>query len=157
MLNEIVVDTNVLAHCHNESEPRCVDALEFLEALLASEAALCADEGFSTTESDNRSLIGSEYLELLPFGSPGLNAVQFLASNDRLRFYPKRPSQAISRRVQQLLRNKKDRVFLGVAWHCESRILASHDFLDFSDEKRRTISSDLDIEVLTAADCKSRF
>src|SRR5689334_4111585 len=130
MPSDLVIDTNVLLHAENHAEQRQAAALELIQCLLASNIAICVDEGFDPDQARNRSAIAGEYLLRLRFGSIGLNLVSTLASTGRVRQLPRRPETAKARRINQLLRNTYDRAFLGVACNSQDKILVSHDFED---------------------------
>lgn len=148
-----MIDTNVLAHCANPEEPRSSAAIAFVSAIVNGTERICVDEGFSTVESQNRSVIGAEYLEHVHFGSPGHYLIQVLASRGRIRIVPKRPPSSISRAINQCIRKKRDRAFVGVAWHGADRVLVSHDFADFSISKRAHVKQRITVIVLDADEC----
>lgn len=153
MISELVLDTNVLAHCCNPNEPRRKEALELVLAIQHSSTSLCVDDGFSIVESQNRSIIGAEYMAHLVYGSLGLYLIQFLAVNGRVRVYPKRPPHDIARRINRVIRNAHDRAFVGVAWHSSERVLVSHDYTDFDHDKRIHLSSELGVDVIDSRQC----
>lgn len=155
MLSDIVVDANVLVHANNPGEPRHQHAIGFVGALASCTAALCIDPGFDLEPSRNRSLIGQEYLEYLHHGTAGYELVAHLAAWGRLRPVPREVERAIGRRITQLIRNKRDRTYLRVARNTKDRVLASHDFTDFSDGKRTTIAKELQIIVATADEARA--
>ena len=158
MLSELVIDTNVLAHCHNTIEPRAADALRLTKAIIAGNQVLCVDEGFSMEEARNRSLIGAEYLKHLRVGTPGYAMVAHLAQRKRIRSVPKRPtSSRAKRRIDQIIRNTSDRAFVGVAWHSAEHVLVSHDFTDFDQAKRDTIAREIGVEIVEAVECCRRL
>jgi len=158
MLHDIVVDTNVLMHCTDSRESRQHASVELLRRLLASTTVLCVDVGFDLDSARNQSHIGHEYLKHLRFGSLGMIVVSQLAQRKRIRFLPKRPSDVAARRkINRLITNRIDRIFLGVATNSESSILASHDHQDFPTGKRTAIRAELGVEVIEADECCSKF
>lgn len=157
MLNDIVIDTNVLLHAQNPNEKRFEDSSNFINKMLEEKTSLCVDEGFSENESKNKSIIGCEYLSNLQFGSIGLNLIVQLAHQQRIKQLTKRAPERIVRKINQLIRNKKDRVFLSVAYNSDEKTLVSHDYIDFYKTKRRFISTNLQIQVIEACDCLDCF
>jgi hypothetical protein len=147
MLVDVVLDTNVLLHADNDIEPRQADAVELLTKLLGSDTAVAVDEGFDLDESKNRSLIGQEYLTKLTPLSFGYLALTELFSSGRF-LMTKRSADATTRnRVNQLLRNRRDRTFLLVALNTHEQVFCSHDFRDFSTAKRNDIRRQLAVAV----------
>ena len=153
MTSELVIDTNVLAHCVNALEPRQADAIALVQRLSVGTQRICVDEGFDVVESRNRSVIGAEYLAHVCFGSPGHYLIQLLASQGRIRIVPKRPGREHARTINRCIRNNRDRVFVGVAWHSIDKLLVSHDFRDFAPGKRAHIFDELDVRVREASEC----
>jgi hypothetical protein len=147
MLDDLVVDTNVLMHADNPNEDRQADAAEMLEVLLASDTALVVDEGFHLDEGKNKSLIGAEYLRLLQPLSTGYRVLAALASNGRVTFTDLSLDAAVRKRINQLVRNKRDRTFLRGACKSAEHVLCSHDYQDLAQSKRRSIKKELDIQV----------
>lgn len=157
MASELAVDTNVFAHCYDPRESRCDAALAIVTALRMGAHMLCVDEGFHVVESQNRSKIGSEYIEHLRAGSVGLTLVAFLASSGRVKIVPRRPPLDLNKRLVRLVSDPGDRAFVGVAWHSASRILVSHDFQDFPDSVRDTIAREIGVDIIDAASCLPRL
>jgi len=153
MLNDLVIDTNVLVHAQNPSEQRFSASTRFLSALLDAPTVLCVDHGFACDEAQNRSHIGTEYLQNLRAGSFALQVVATLAGSGRVRQVERRAPQATARQINQLLRNRFDRIFLSVAFNSTERILVSHDFQDFQLPKRQTIRQTLNVRVIEAHVC----
>jgi hypothetical protein len=155
MLVDVVIDTNVLMHCSDPREPRQQASLELTKCLLSGAAHLCVDEGFDLNSGKNASHIGHEYIKHLRFGMPGYHFVTEIAKRSRLKPLPMRAGDAgVRRKVNQLIRNRTDRCFLGVAHNSASRVLVSHDFTDFPVPKRTTIRADLDVSVLECTECR---
>ncbi len=154
MLSDLVIDTNVLVHAQNPSEQRCADARRLLTTLLDTTAVLCVDQGFACDEGQNRSHIGTEYLQNLRAGSLALQVIATLAGSGRVRQLGRRAPQATARQINQLIRNRVDRVFLSVAFNSTDRVLVSHDLEDFQLPKRDTIRRTLGVRVVEAQDCE---
>jgi hypothetical protein len=153
MLADVVIDTNVLMHAQNPAEERCADSRRLLESLLAAATMLCVDEGFADSEAANRSHIGTEYLQTLRAGSLPLVIIAVLGTQGRIRQVPKCTPQRVAKRINQLLRNKADRIFLSVAFNSGEKTLVSHDYKDFQVPKRRDIAGELGVNVTEAGPC----
>jgi hypothetical protein len=150
MLHDIVVDTNVLVHAANPTEPRFKDALAFVRRLMACSTKLCVDEGFSVNEAENRSHIGSEYLGHLRSGMVGFALVVHLASTARVRIVTRSVPQHVGRRMRMHVKSVRDLVFVRVAFNSTERILASHDFGDLPERAREGLRNELNVLVLAA-------
>jgi hypothetical protein len=147
MLTDLVMDTNVFVHASNPSETYCNDAKLFITALKESSTSLCVDEGFDIDQSHNKSLIGLEYLENLHYGMLGFAELTWLAQANRLVFVSRDVHRSISRKINQMIRNKRDRTFLRVATNSEDHFFCSHDFRDMPPSKRVEIKRLLGIDV----------
>ena len=122
--------------------------------MLDSTTLLCVDVGFTLSESSNASIIGHEYLRHLGAGSIGAALIATLAGAGRIKPLPKRAqTPADAKSVDQLIRKKRDRAFLGVACNSARKLLVSHDFEDFQKPKRTSIKKILSVQVKTAKEC----
>ena len=149
---DVVVDTNVLVHSQNPKEPRCALSCAFLEKLLGSTTKLAVDEGFSLDQAQNSSFIGYEYIKYLTFGSLAMSIIIKMASSKRIDFLPKRAPQREQKIIEQTIRNKIDRVFVGVAYNSREHLLVSHDFEDFQVEKRQFFRRMIGVNICEADD-----
>jgi len=136
MLTDIVIDTNVLLHAHNQQEVRHRASRELLIEMQNCATQLCVDEGFDLVESRNRSQIASEYLRHLRHGMLGLAVVAHLAASRRVKQVPRKAPPAFSRAVRRQIANGPDRVFVFVAFNSNDKTLACHDFDDVPDTVR---------------------
>lgn len=152
-LVDVTVDTNVLMHACNPNEPRCADSISFVNTLLASVARLAIDAGFSTDPAKNTSLIGAEYLAKLVPGSLPHYAVAHLALNGRVAVYGTSLSPQESRKLNQMVANRRDRTFVKVAANSDDCHLVSHDYADFPQPKRKTIRTTFGVHMIDAAAC----
>jgi hypothetical protein len=150
MLEDIVIDTNVLAHSQNPNEVRYQECCEMLNKLLQCSTVVAVDEGFSLNRANNRSHIGHEYLENLSHGSLAFSVLSKLAVSKRVKFLPKRAPRREQRIINQSVRNRFDRAFLGVAFNSTEGIFVSHDFQDFQPHKRSFILRELAIDICEA-------
>lgn len=157
MLSDIVIDTNVLLHAQNPNETQFENSSNLINKILGENTSLCIDEGFSEDESKNKSIIGCEYLSNLQPGSIGLNLIVQLALQQRIKQLTKRAPERIVRKINQIIRNKIDRVFLNVAYNSDEKTLVSHDYIDFQITKRKSILTDLQIQVISSCDCLDCF
>jgi len=153
MLDDIVIDTNVLMHAQNPDELRFSDARQLIESMLACTTSLCIDRGFDIHPARNQSKIGAEYLEKLQPGSLGFALIVSLVEALRLKQTDRLPPRAVSRAINQLIRNRRDRTFVGVSYNSTERMLISHDYQDFQPAKRGAIRRQLGVRVIDAKDC----
>ncbi len=150
-LSDVVLDTNVLLHASNPIETRFEDARKFLSALVDSTTALCVDEGFHLEEAKNRSLIGAEYLDKLVSGTLGHALIAKMALEGRVAFVKASMATSDTKKLNQMLANKRDRTFVKVAAASEERTLVSHDYHDFPTQKRTDIARLFRVEIRDAA------
>lgn len=153
-MDDLVIDTNVLVHAQNPNEERHASAKEFLTLLLDHTATLCVDEGFSPKSEKNRSTIGGEYLDKLIPGSVGFAVIVRLVQELRVKQVKRRPRRSDCKKIDQMIRNKRDRTFVGVACNSTERVLVSHDFVDFQARKRKAIKKALSVSIIEACDCE---
>ncbi|RAJ92244.1 hypothetical protein LX87_05212 [Larkinella arboricola] len=147
---DIVIDTCTLVHAN---DPNCVyypSSVELISRMLANSTCATVDEGFELDEGRNRSYIGLEYLTHLQPGTLGFSLIVHLATNDRINFVSNTIPVQRKRYIEQLIKNKKDRMFLRVAFNSGEKTLASHDYTDYQEAKRKTIRNDLGVNVVTA-------
>ena len=156
-MDDVVVDTNILAHSGNPSNASFDAARHFLLDLLRSSTAWCMDPGFSLIESQNRSRILSEYLATVPPTDLGLQVLARLAATGRITIVD-RPTRSVRGQIRRLVPgNPGDRVFVEVAYGSTDHVLVSHDESDFHPECRAQLRERLGVIVLDAATCRSRF
>ena len=149
-MDDLVIDTNVWVHAQNPAETRFDSSVDLLKLLLESEVTICVDVGYDLNESKNASAICCEYFKHISYGSIGLAIFVQLASSGKIKQLQKRSKQNISRKINQLVANKVDRIFLNVAYNSEDKYLVSHDYRDFQIRKRKTIKKDLTISIVEA-------
>lgn len=156
-LPDVTVDTNVLMHACNPIEVRCQDSIAFIGELLASSTGLAIDEGFSTDPAQNRSLIGAEYLEKLVPGSFSASAIIQLALSGRIVVVASKISPQQSKKLNQMVKNRRDRTFVKVAANSAGNHLISHDYLDFAEQKRKAILKEFGVSMIDASTCKNQL
>jgi predicted nucleic acid-binding protein len=152
-MKDLVIDTNVLLHAQNPNERRCAAARTLLRKLLKSSTKLCIDDGFSIKPANNRSMIGGEYLDKLMHGSIGYAVLVELLRVSRVRQVPRRPGNKEAKKINQLIRTRRDRTFVGVTCNSDERVLVSHDFRDFQISKRRLLRKSLNVHIVEAEEC----
>ena len=152
MLTDLVVDTNVFVHADNPSEQRHGASVKLLDLLLESDTHLGIDEGFDLDPGRNRSLIGHEYLEKLTPMSAAFRLLAHLAQSGRMKFVSRSVDASTRRKINQMLRNKRDRTFLLVASKTDDRVLCSHDFQDFAKAKRKSVRTTIGVSIIEASD-----
>ena len=150
MIPDIVIDTNVLMHAGNPDQDYFEDAVSFLTTLQKKSILLCVDEGFDLDEAKNRSLIGGEYLTHLRFGSAGYNVIAVLAASRRIKECSKRVEARTRKKIDQLIRNPRDKTFVRVTCNSVSKILISHDNEDFPVSKRKLLKREIEVQIFTA-------
>lgn len=149
-LPDITIDTNVLLHACNPNEGRCADSIKLLTTLLATTASLAIDAGFNIDPAKNTSLIGGEYLQKLVPGTLAFSAIAAMASSRRMAVYTAAMSPQTSRKLNQLVANRRDRTFVKVCANSRGKSLVSHDFADFPTAKRRELQKQLTLQIVDA-------
>lgn len=147
---DIVIDTCTLKHANDPESKYFEHSVEFIDRMYNNQVSCTVDEGFSTIESENESYLGLEYIKHLQPGSLGYGLVAHLASNLRIDFVSNKIPNAIKNYIEQIIRNKKDRMFLRVTYNSTEKTLASHDFTDYQKKKRKTINKKLEVAIVTA-------
>jgi len=151
---DLTVDTNVLLHSCNAIEPRHAYSVDLLRRLLACPTTkLAIDEGFSTDQAANTSLIGGEYLAKIVPGSLPSVVLQQLALTGRIAITARSISAQNSNKLNQLVANKRDRTFVKVCANSKGGILVSHDFLDFPKATRKSLEKIFEIGIKDAKTC----
>lgn len=147
---DIVIDTCTLEHASNPSCNYFEHSVDFINRMLTNSIKCAVDEGFSLDESGNQSYIGYEYITHLQPGTPGYILIREMAINDRIVFVPSKTPTKVKNYIKQIIRNKRDRTFLKVAYNSQEKVLTSHDFTDYQSEKRKTIQKDFNVKIVTA-------
>jgi hypothetical protein len=130
-MRDIVLDTCTLVHANNSKSGYQEDSID---------------------ERINNSYIGLEYIKHLTPGSLGYSLIQFAAINQRFEFVSNKVPNRIKNYIEQLIRNKKDRIFLRVTVNSIEKVLVSHDFTDYQKLKRKRIKRDIDVNIVEAKD-----
>ena len=74
-----------------------------------------------------------------------------LVSAGRLRLVKRSTDAATRKKLNQLIRNKRDRTYVLVAGNSASSMLCSHDFTDFPPKKRLAINKVVGVEICYSA------
>jgi hypothetical protein len=147
---QVVIDANVWAHAANQRDPHFATSLELCEITPNADYLLCVDSGW-TMDDSNSSRIGAEYRQWIKFGSPGFEAIIWLATHERIRLFNVVLPESERRRVNRLLpRNNHDRHYLRVTICTLNRLLVSHDYDDFTERVRTECARTLDVSVVAA-------
>ncbi len=154
---DIVIDTCTLKHANDPKSKYFEDSVEFINKMFANSINCVVDEGFTLDESTNESYIGLEFIKHLQPGSMGYNLVLHFIQNLRLVFVSNKIPNADKNYIERLIRNKKDRIFLRVAYNTQEKTLVSHDFSDYQKLKRRKIKKEKSINIVTAIEINSRI
>ncbi len=152
MLKDMVIDTNVFLHACNPGVTYYQEAGNLMTALLRVSTILRVDEGFDKDEARNQSIIMSEYLTHFHIGMLAYAIVSHLASTDRIRPVPRSVKLADGRRVNRIIPEPRDRVFLKVAMNSEDLFLTSHDFAHFPLPTRIRINKIFQVQVKTSGE-----
>jgi len=151
MLVDIVLDTNVLMHAHNPEELRHDTCRELVQEMTTCATHLCVDEGFDLKEANNRSIIGSEYIKHLGFGTVGHALIAHLAKSLRVKYVSPRVPQNVSKKILQQVRKGPDRTFLKVAFNSNDKTLACHDFNDVPEGVRIRLREAVGLRIVDSA------
>ena len=154
MLVDLVADTNVFVDAGNPGSVRFECSVELLDSLLKSDTVLKIDPESKSRTPATAGHIMTVYLDNLHHGSFGLSVLTALASAERVLKIKEFPSYSVKRKVNQMIRNKVDRIFLCVAIKSEEKVLVSHDFIDFQQPKRAEIRQKFGVRVVEAGACK---
>lgn len=159
MLKDIVIDTNVLVDANNPKVTRFKDSFTFLNRLISAgvNTDLKVDPGFSQNEGANRSRIVSEYRKHISYGSVAEAVLAKLFGSGRVKGVSSMPKHNIKRKVNQIIRNKTDRIFLCVSIATCENILVSHDYVDFQNKKRNFIKKTFSVDVIEALAAKEKL
>lgn len=149
---DIVLDTCTLVHANNDESEYQFDSIQLINKLILNTTLVVVDEGFTLHETTNGSYIGLEYLKHLTPGMLGYVLIQQIAQNQRFKFVSNDIPQADKNYIEQIVRNKKDRMFLRVTYNSDEKVLVSHDYTDYQKGKRKTIKKKLNIIILDAVD-----
>jgi hypothetical protein len=150
MLTDIVLDTNILMHAHNPEELRHDDCRALVQEMTKCATHLCVDEGFDLNEANNRSVIGSEYLKHLGYGTVGHALVTRLASSLRVKYVSSRVPPKVSRNIMKQVSKGPDRTFLKVAFNSQDKTLACHDFNDIPAGVRTRLRKSDGLQIVDA-------
>ena len=152
---DVVVDANVWAHSANPQNRYFEASVLLCEATPAASYVLCVDVGWSMDDT-NRSRIGAEYRKYVRFGTPGYEAIVWLATHERVRFIDPTISNADRVAVNRSLpRNNHDRHYLRLSICTADRVLCSHDFDDFTSEVRAACRRRWGLAIVDAKDLAS--
>lgn len=156
-MTDLVIDTCTLKHANDPKSKYFESSVEFINLLFDSDVNCTVDEGFSMNEAENASYIGLEYIKHLQPGTLGYRLITNLALAGRVDFVSNKPPNNIKNFIEQIIRNKKDRMFLRVAYNSAEQILVSHDFTDYQIKKRKTIRRELNVSVVIAEEINDQL
>jgi hypothetical protein len=158
MLTDIVIDTNVFLHAQNPNEDRFQSAIEFLQQLLTVDTKLCID-GVFDLKAPHLSLIAHEYLEHIKPGGLGYATLVNLLQSGRVKMNTSAKIAPVLRRmvVSLIPGDSRDRTFVFVAYNSHSKVLVSHDWVDFKPHVRERIRKQLVVTIEEASDCSDRL
>jgi predicted nucleic acid-binding protein len=147
---DVVIDTCTLAHANNPESGYQDHSIELINKLFLNNTLITVDEGVGLDETSNRSYIGLEYLENLTPGMLGYSFLQFMANNQRFEFVSSKIPNSTKSYIEQIIRNKKDRMFLRVTLNSQEKTLISHDYEDYQESKRVRFRREIEISIVEA-------
>jgi hypothetical protein len=157
-LVDIVIDTNILAHAANPGEQDLFDeASEFLENFVATPTLLCLDPGLDFDIARNKSRIFGEYLTTLSPATLANSVIASIFTTGRYVERPRQVSDSVRKKINRQIAVDKaaDKVFVSVTYNSEEKILASHDYKDFSATVRATLLNELGVAIAGAKACRT--
>jgi len=149
MLADVVIDTNILLHAENKQEQRQQSCQILIDLLRDVDSKLCVDVGFDFEESNNRSIIGQEYIKHLRAGSLGYALVEYLARSGRVSILPRSVPPSVMRHIKQIPKGP-DRTYVRVANNSKDKTFVSHDFNDIPLTVRKRIKDAIDVCIVDA-------
>lgn len=156
-MSDLVIDTCTLKHANDPNSKFFESSVEFINLLFDNDVSFTVDEGFSMNEADNASYIGLEYIKHLQPGTLGYRLITNLALAGRVDFVSNKLPNNIKNFIEQIIRNKKDRMFLRVAYNSADKTLVSHDFTDYQVRKRKTIRRELNVSIVVAEEINNQL
>lgn len=156
-MTDIVIDTCTLKHAEDPTNKYFEYSVDFIFKMTKNTLVCIVDEGFDLNETINKSYIGLEYITHLQPSSLGYQLIVSLILNNRLDFVSNKIPNAKKKYIEQIIINRKDRLFLRVAYNTTDKTLASHDFTDYQKKKRKTIKKELSITIETAEELNSKI
>ena len=154
---DLVLDTCVLMHASNSKCKYQQHSIDLINKLLTNETLVAVDEGFYLNETVNESYIALEYIKRLTPGMLGYSLIIHIASTERFNVITNKVPNNTKNYIEQLIRNKKDRMFLRVAYNSNEKTLVSHDFKDYQIRKRKKIKKDIHVSIVEAEDIKDEL
>jgi hypothetical protein len=153
-MTDLVIDTCTLVHADNTESEYFDCSLAFINSLLTDlvDCRVIVDNGFSFDENENKSLIGHEYINNITPIMLGYKFLVEILSNDRVDFVSNTVAYNTKKFIEKEIANKKDRHFLRVATNSPSKNLISHDFTDYTIDKRKLIDKKLSVKIKTACE-----
>lgn len=152
MLADIVIDTNVLVHANNPGSAGLQkEALAFLQAIHGAKTSICVDKPFHNFNAgSNCSVIVHEYIKHVRGNTYSFYLLAALAAANRIVVVGDRVPVATAKKINQCIANRHDRVFVRVAVNSQNSEMASYDFDDFPEPKRKHIHKHIGVQVRTA-------
>ena len=152
MLTDIIIDTNIFVHADTLKNSNRDSAIRFLSTLKGKKTQLCVDEHYDFDDSSkNESFIVNEYLNHIGHGSFSFGILLYLLSKNRIIPKSRNVPPGVSKKIVNIIHDKKDRVFGKVAHNSINKTIITHNSPHFPRDKLRTLS----ITVLDAQSCIS--
>jgi hypothetical protein len=154
VIESLVVDTNVFVHAHNQEYALSAESRALTRRLIDDGVGvvLCLDPGYNPIEGQNRSRIMSEYYDQLVPGMLAHQVLQVLAASKRLRAIEPVRDREIKAKVNEIVSDQSDKIFLLVALATTDKVLVSHDDIAFPDVVREECLATWSVDVCEAGD-----
>lgn len=146
MMKELVIDTNVIVHAHNEANLYHESALACLTSVLQSKINICVDDDFQFI-NNNSSVIISEYIQHVRSGTYGYYFLLQMASNGRITVYQKKNYNKEKALLRKIIPNKHDIIFLIITLASHDKYFISNDYNDFNTTIRNEIKRKYDTTI----------
>jgi hypothetical protein len=112
---------------------------------------LAIDEGLRLEEGQNKSKIWAEHYYKIPASCTlARYFLQEILSTGRIRETNPKVDLALAQKINQMIAKRSDRIFLRVALNSAEKLFVSHDFKDFSRQKRADIRKGVGVTVCEA-------
>jgi hypothetical protein len=136
-MNDIVIDTNVLAHTNNKNNHFNRSSIGALEIIKKQDLFICFDDVFNVDESKNTSVIGHEYIKHIRVGTFAYAFLLDRITKGRVVQINKKDFLSVKRDLNKKIISKEmekphDIVFIMVACGSNNKLLVSNDCNDFT-------------------------
>lgn len=149
---DLVIDTNVLAHCLNEDFPSHSSAREVVYWMHDCSAKWVLDNTGKNRPDPHTSVLYKEYCDTLPLDSVPLLVLELCLETQRVEFSD-RVAQEVKKTIARLVpRNSNDQKVLGASVGSSDRVLVSNDYDDFPVSVRKTVLKKLGVSIVSSGE-----